>query len=44
MDMLKRQADALINSKRNDDFQIYFHPQRQSDRIRKEMEGDVYRL
>lgn len=41
MDMVKKQANILIDSKYSSDFQVYYHARRQTDKIRKEMHTEI---
>lgn len=44
MDMVKRQANILIESKKTTDFEVYFHTKRQTDKMRKEMHIEIKEL
>ncbi|CDW87937.1 UNKNOWN [Stylonychia lemnae] len=41
MDMVKKQANIMINSKKSTDFEVYFHTKRQTDKMRKEMQSEI---
>eukprot|EP00347_Sterkiella_histriomuscorum_P024128 403332212 len=44
MDMVKKQANILINSKRSQDFEVYFHTKRQTEKMRKEMQTEIKQI
>ena len=44
MDMVKKQANILIESKKATDYEVYFHTKRQTEKMRKEMLGEIKEL